>query len=266
MLNTFIVQPNTHGITLTAAMQPEYAAFVGAFGGWTAAQAVLASRHLAREDEQPIALTIDFQQGISPGDVMAQASVVKQTKSTQFMSVKTLQDETLRASSTIIWSRRRDTENLDCAAFPVVPDPLTLQPDALPPTPNTWINQFDMRHAHGKPLTRSEHMHSLVWTRYRDNLPLTAHRLAAFADASLPRIFYHYNALSPISTVTMSVYFHATAEDLAQVGNDFVLIDASASAARAGFYDQQLRIWSRAGVLLATSAQLVWFNVQSAAA
>jgi acyl-CoA thioesterase len=266
MLSAIIVRPNPVGVCLTVSMQPEYASFAGAFGGWTAAQAMLASEQLAREGEEPIALTIDFLKAVSEGDAEAHASVVNSSKSTQFMRVETKQSDTLRASSSVIWSRRRETDHLAAIACPATQAPEGLAPLVLPSPENTWLQRFDMRHSFGRPLKRSEQMRSLVWTRFRDDLPLNVHRLVALADASVPRIFYHYSASAPISTLTMSVYFHATSQEIAQINSDFVLIEASSSGGSNGYFDQQVRIWSREGKLLATSSQLVWFNVVTAAA
>jgi acyl-CoA thioesterase len=81
------------------------------------------------------------------------------------------------------------------------------------------------------------------------------------ADTPLPRIFFHYGAYSKITTVTLAMQFLASSSDLESVGNDFVLTDASCTAARHGYFDQQTRIWSRAGQLLGVSSQIVWFNV-----
>jgi acyl-CoA thioesterase len=108
-------------------------------------------------------------------------------------------------------------------------------------------------------------MRSLVWTRFRDEQPLNAARLIALADASFPRIYYHYDAVVPISTVTISVHIHASVQAIEAISADFLLLEASSNGAQAGFFDQQVRLWSRNGDLLATSTQLVWFGVKSAA-
>ena len=42
---------------------------------------------------------------------------------------------------------------------------------------------------------------------------------------------------------------------------DFVLVEAAGQIARHGFFDQQVRIWSGAGSLLATSTQLARYDV-----
>jgi acyl-CoA thioesterase len=42
-----------------------------------------------------------------------------------------------------------------------------------------------------------------------------------------------------------------------------VLVESWCTSGRHGYYDQQTRIWGRSGTLLATSSQIVWFNVAS---
>jgi acyl-CoA thioesterase len=251
------------GVRLITAMQPEYATFAGAFGGWTAALAMNASARLAPKDAQPIALSIDFQKGIGAGEVSAMATVASESKSTLFTSVNVSQADVVCAKTSIIWSRRRDTDHVPLAAFPKTAAPESLEAFTQSSHRNTWVDRFDLRHAHGQLLAKSEHMRSLVWTRFRDEQPLDAARLVTLADASFPRIFYHYDAVAPISTVTMSVHIHASMQAIEAVGNDFLLLEASSNGAQAGFFDQQVRLWTRGGELLATSTQLVWFGVKS---
>ena len=62
------------------------------------------------------------------------------------------------------------------------------------------------------------------------------------------------------STVSMTIYFHADDAMLRAVGDGFVLGQARAHAFHAGFHDQSAQLWSSAGVLLATSHQLVYYK------
>ena len=56
------------------------------------------------------------------------------------------------------------------------------------------------------------------------------------------------------------MFFHATDDELAALGDDDVLIDATASRAESATVGAQARLWSRGGVLLATTEQLGWFR------
>ena len=58
----------------------------------------------------------------------------------------------------------------------------------------------------------------------------------------------------------MSVYFHATPAELEAVGGDFILGEAKGRRFESGFFDQHGALWSRDGVLLATTEQLCWFK------
>lgn len=254
--------------TLTAPSDPGYFAFKGAFGGWTLAHAMTAAigpqAKFTDDAAIPLTATIDFLRGIGEGPVISAPQVTSETKSARFFRITTSHADNVCASTSFIVSRRRPTDHVAAQAMPECALPESLPAAQFPPTPNTWLGQFEMRIAEGKPLKPNPHMRSLFWTKFRDGAPLDFFRLAALADASLPRIFFHYPELSPISTVTMTVHFHASAADLNAIASDFVLIESSSQIARSGFYDQCVRLWSRSGNLLATSTQMAWFNVSTA--
>jgi acyl-coenzyme A thioesterase PaaI-like protein len=267
---------------LRAPTDPGFAVMRGAFGGWTAAHAVVAAQRLAAREAAgadaatlsplfplfPLSLSIDYLRGVSEGMVSSRPSVVHATRSTQFIRVQTWSGEQLCANSSVVLARRRETDRLVSLPAPDAPAPETLA--ALPPMPLattgpmpvTWIERYDMRPVDGRMFKNNPGMRSLMWSRLKQEHALDHAALAALVDANFPRIFFHYGAPSPIATVTMSVHFHAGPDDLAAVGSDFVLMEAFNRVARDGFFDQQVHIWSRAGVLLATSSQLVWFDVK----
>jgi acyl-CoA thioesterase len=58
----------------------------------------------------------------------------------------------------------------------------------------------------------------------------------------------------------MSVYFHATDDEVAAIGDDYILNEATGSRGARSTAGQHARLWSRAGVLLATSEQLSWYR------
>jgi acyl-CoA thioesterase len=248
---------------LLADHDPRYGVFSGTFGGWTAAHAMLAAQRLTPPEQTPIALTIDFLKGIGPGSVQSAPQIRSQTKSTSFIDVTTSQNDIACARTSVITNRRRQTDSISALSAPTA-----LAPEAFAASPYshpiaTWIEQYEMRFVEGTPLTRTPQMRSLAWMRERPNRAWTWATLAALADANLPRIFFHYDSLTPIATVTMSVHFHMDAEALTALANDFVLVDASSAIAHAGLFDQTVRVWSRAGVLLLSSTQIAVFNVVS---
>ena len=66
--------------------------------------------------------------------------------------------------------------------------------------------------------------------------------------------------MTPVGTVSMTVYFHAGAAELAATGEGYLLGQARANAFQAGYFDQAAHLWSDAGHLLATSHQVVYFK------
>ncbi|MCU0760813.1 MAG: thioesterase family protein [Steroidobacteraceae bacterium] len=248
-----------------APMEPGWAAFRGAFGGWTAAHALLAARRLV-PGLPPASLSIDFLAGIGPGNVRSAARLVHETRSTRFVQVATSQDDAPRALTSVVLAARRPAARVDAVAMPDCPPPEKLARLQVPDAPVTWADRFDLRIAAGRLLQPNPAMRSLFWTHLQDPSPAPEATIAVLADANLPRIFFHFERIVPIATVTMSVHFHAVGDELAGALVEPVLLEAQAQVARDGLFDQQVRAWSRHGTLLATSTQLVRYDLPPAGA
>ena len=264
--------------TWRSPTEPGYGTFIGAFGGWTCAAGVLAATDLvqtaADAGRDPLALTINFIGPVREGFVAVDPVIVANTKSTTHLTLAAWHETHTdaqgfvrglapAATMSMVFAKHRHTDRIDVAQMPQAAAPDSVAPAQFANEKVSWPSQYDQRLVLGQPFQANTAMRSLTWTRNADLGALSFARLAAMADASLPRIFFHYAAVSPISTVTMTVQFHCDAAELAAVGNDHVLIEATAQAARHGHFDQHVRIFSRAGLLLATSTQLVWFDVQN---
>ena len=85
-------------------------------------------------------------------------------------------------------------------------------------------------------------------------------QLLVYSDALAPRSFFVSPGPGPSATITLSLYIHATADELTAVGGDFVLQDATGTRIEQSTCGSQCNLWSRDGVLLATSEQLEWFK------
>ena len=114
-----------------------------------------------------------------------------------------------------------------------------------------------MRAAGNPPFQGSQDTRSTAWVRLDPDRPLDAVGLVALADTPTPRLFYITNKPDMIATVSMTVYLHATAEDYAAVGTDYMLVEATGARGGNGFFDQHARMWSRDGRLMATTQQIV---------
>jgi Thioesterase-like superfamily len=252
--------------------EPNYGTFVGAFGGWTCASCVmvgseLLGRSLGPDAGQPLALTINFIAAVPPGFVQVQATVVAATKSTSHVAVTVCNeqangeaDPVPAATASLVFAKRRPSEAIAGVPMPAAPPAQSVARSRFANAQVSWPSQYEHHTVLGVPFQHNAQMRSLTWTRYADALPLNFARLAAMADASLPRIYFYRDAVVPISTVTMTVQFHCDELELAAVGNDFVLVEALSHSAGHGFFDQHVRIFAHGGQLLATSTQMVWFK------
>jgi acyl-CoA thioesterase len=257
--------PSWQGDTFISPTNPKFSVFSGAFGGWTVAHAMTAALNHKTEEQTPLALTIDFCKGIGEGVIESTPSIVSATKSTSFVQVKTTQNGALAAQTSVVFSRRRDTDHIPLLAAPTAPAPESIKRSDFAHPVATWIGSYEFRFIEGDVLNRNANMRSLAWMRMRPAQAWTWATLAGLADANFPRIYFHYPELSPIATVTMSVHFHLTNDELATLSaDDYLLVDASAALAHAGIFDQTVRVWTRDGRLVLSSTQIAVFSVKSA--
>ena len=91
------------------------------------------------------------------------------------------------------------------------------------PTEHFGASAFERRTLDGFPPTPRGDSRSLAWVRPRRGVWDKA-LLAMVTDNSAPRAMY---ALSRVMTTTLSltVYLHARADELAELGDDFILIE-----------------------------------------
>jgi acyl-CoA thioesterase len=90
--------------------------------------------------------------------------------------------------------------------------------------------------------------------------PVDHIEVAFLSDQLPPRSFYWSDGPRPSATLTMSVYFLATDEEIAAIGDDYILIEAIGTRGARSTSGLQARLWSRRGELLATAEQLAWFR------
>ena len=62
------------------------------------------------------------------------------------------------------------------------------------------------------------------------------------------------------TTLSLTAYLHATVEELAEVGDDFILVECEGRVGGGGASDERSSYWRRDGKLLATSEQLAWYR------
>jgi acyl-CoA thioesterase len=244
---------------------PAYANMIGPFGGITAAQALNAVLQHPERLGEPVSFTVNFAAALADGEFTVQARPARTNRSTQHWVVEVLQGGQAVLTATVFTALRRETWGANDMPMPLVP-----RPSDLPPPPSRrgrveWVQRYDMRFVHGAipPVwdgREEEDSRSLLWVRDDPPRPLDFLSLTALSDVFFPRIWRRRATITPIGTVTMTVYFHAGAAQLAAAGTGYLLGQAQAQAFRHGYFDQAAQLWNEAGELLVTTHQIVYYK------
>jgi acyl-CoA thioesterase len=228
------------------------------FGGWTAAvllRAVLAS---TQGDAQPSALTVNFIRPVAVGgDVVVSPRRLGGGRSLEHWraDLRGVHADDVLATALVVLSNRRATDSHTQFEMPSVPAPEGLERIHAP---GPQGQQSEIRQISGE--WGSGDTRGRLWVRDANGRPLDHLQLVYLADQYAPRSFFWGEGMRPSATITLSVYFHATATELAAVGTDYVLNDATGTRGVESTSGQQARLWSRDGVLLATTEQLCWYR------
>lgn len=244
---------------------PAYANMIGPFGGVTAAQALNAVLQHPQRLGDPVSLTCNFAAALTDGPFFVHARPARTNRSTQHWVIEVRQGEQTVITATAFTALRRDTWSSDSES----PMPQGPRPGDLPPPDRRgrveWINRYDMRVIEGAFPTAwdgTEHSASRtrMWVRDEPPRPLDFASLTALSDVFYPRIWRRRATLTPIGTVSMTVYFHADAAQLQATGSGHLMAQAQAQAFRNGYFDQTAQLWNDAGVLLVTTHQVVYYK------
>lgn len=243
----------------TAFADPRYESTNAMFGGWTAAIALRATLSSAADGAHPSAITLNFVDRVEPGmEVHARARCVGRTRSVEhWLTELTSTDDRTLALATVVLSNRRDTDGHTQFSMPDAPDPDSLG-EFHPPGPQGERSM--MRPVTGSPPYGRGDTTSTHWVREMTGRPVDHLQLAFLADQFAPRPFFWSEGPRLAATLCMSVYFHATTDEIAAVGDDYIFSEATGSRGESSTSGQHARLWSRSGVLLATTEQLHWYR------
>ena len=249
--------------TCTGQTHPAYANMVGPYGGITTAQALQAVLQHPKRLGDPVSLTVNFCAAVADGAFVVQAWPARTNRSTQHWMIEMRQGLEVVMTGTAVTAVRRETWGVDEDPMPQCPPPGEV---ALPTVqaPMAFVQRYEQRAITGNiPSVWDGSGHSSltqVWVRDNPPRPLDFASLAAVSDIFFPRVFVRRATHVPVGTVSLTVYFHASAEQLAATGTGYLLGQARAQAFRNGFFDQSSQLWNEAGVLLVSSHQIVYFK------
>ena len=254
------LQPDGHWLGHTS---PAYANMVGPYGGITAAQMLNAVLLHPKRLGDPLALTVNYAAGVADGPFVLQARPARTNRSTQHWVIELLQDGESVITATAITAQRRETWGVDDEPMPACPAPAVV-PSLRVAAPVVWFDRYETKPITGPlPVTwdgSSQNSLSQLWVRDQPARPLDFASITALADIFFPRVWRRRATHVPAGTVSMTVYFHAGAAQLAATGTGFVLAQARAQAFRNGFFDQTAQLWNETGEMLVTSHQIVYYK------
>jgi hypothetical protein len=168
-------------------------------------------------------------------------------------------------TASIVTAVRRETWSHQTARQPALPAWQAME--AFPNrTSLSWVAQYDFHFAEGTP-TMSETMpdpprspRTVLWLKDAEPRPLDFVSLAALSDAFFGRLFQVIGRIPPFGTVSMTTYFHASAEELAAHGTAPLAAVADARVFHRSFCDQTAELFGAGGQLLATATQVAYFR------
>ena len=244
---------------------PVYANMTGPFGGVTAATFLNAVMQHPEKAGDPVAQTVNFCGAIADGDFEITCRLVRGGKYTQHWLLDLSQQGETRGTATIVTGARGDVFSHHDTAMPDAPLPEAVDPLPMP-GPLKWLNAYEFRFIEGRPEIVNQPFaplrdsRSLLWIADRPRRPLDHLSLAAMADAFLLRLLKVRGTWAPMGTVSLTTYFHATAEEISRHGDGPVLGKAISKRMHAQFFDQHMELWAADGTLLATGAQVAWYK------
>lgn len=249
--------------TVRGATDPDWANMVGPFGGITAAALLRAVESHPDRIGDPLALTVNFAAPITDGEFDICLRAARTNRSNQHWVLELRQGDEVKTTATALFGLHRDTWADDESHPPSVPAPEEVEPGAFVDA-IVWAKRYDMRFADGpvplRAVEPSESSTTTLWVRDAQGRSLDFAALACLSDVFFPRVFLRRGRFLPAGTITLTTYFHVDQSEIDAVGSDYLLASAHANRFSRGYFDQSAHLWSRAGRLLASTHQLVYFK------
>ena len=244
----------------------DYWAFVGQFGGATAATILRALIDHPQRAGDPLALTVNYCAPVLQGTFDLDIRLVKANRSSQHWSVEMTQGGAgVVTLATAVFAERRPSWSHQPATLPQAsPFEQTLPYAAK--IAASWVKQYEFRFVEGEPKFGSSSpapqgsAQSKLWISDRMPRKIDALSLMSMSDAFFARIFHVRSELVPFGTVSLTTYFHTDLESLAAEDITRVLAVADAKIFHRSYGDQNGELWSPSGRLLATTTQIAYFK------
>ena len=246
---------------------PLYENMIGPYGGMIAA--VLLKSVLIHPEclGTPLALTVNYAAPVKNGEFHINPVAVRTNRSTQHWYLTLSQNSEIAATATIVTAVRKKTWSSQEKIMPEVKHFNEVKPVSTKELP-VWFNQYDTRPVKGSipPLFEIKGeipfkgSRSIQWIRDNPKRKTDFLSLTAFSDSPAPSVYVRRNKFVPAGTVSFTVYFHASEEELEKTNDSFVLVDVKSSRIHNNYCDQSGEIWSENQTLLAVTSQIIYFK------
>jgi acyl-coenzyme A thioesterase PaaI-like protein len=235
----------------------------GLWGGYAIGLAVRVLEAEPQAVGEALSLTLTYIAAVPAGPLDIRTRRIRQGGSVGVWEVELLPagSEQVGVHAIVTLARRPATPPFAFATMPDAPDPLSL-PAPAPPSEamrHYGASSFERRSLEGFPPTPGGDSRSLHWVRSRRG-PLDKALLGMITDNAAPRAMYALGPTIRTTTLSLTAYLHATAQELAEIGDDYVLVECEGRVGGGGASDERSSYWSRSGKLLATSEQLAWYR------
>jgi hypothetical protein len=211
---------------------------------------------------EALSLTLTYAAGLPSGELDIRTRLLRQGGSVGIWEVEVLPagSREIGVHAIVTMARRPKTPDFAFAKMPAAPAPESLpSPEMSGASMHYGASAFERRTLEGFPPTLSGDSRSLTWVRSRRG-PLDKALLGMITDNSAPRAMYALGPTILTTTLSLTAYLHATVEEIAEVGDDFILVECEGRVGGGGASDERSSYWRRDGKLLATSEQLAWYR------
>ena len=262
---------NTVSMPLTAAGPGRWTTLAGpewrnpGGGLWGGYAIGLAIRVLEAEPEatgEALSLTLTYIDRLPAGELDIRTRRLRQGGSIGVWEVELYPagSDQVGVHAMVTQARRPQTPEFAFAVMPDAPSPESL-PHAQPfgDGRHFGASAFERRTLDGFPPQVGTSSRSLAWVRSMRG-PLDKALLGMITDNSAPRAMYALGPTINNTTLSLTAYLHGTVEDIAAVGDDFILVECEGRVGAGGASDERSSYWRRDGKLLATSEQLAWYR------
>lgn len=248
----------------TFSADDKYWNFDNAFGGWVAAIAAKAVKSDPEYRGEIISQHMQFISGVAGDNLYATITQRARKRQTDFWSVvisNTPDGSDQLAVAELVVGRRAAA---DVEYSPPLPD---IKPTedctrlrANPMTPR-WFDAYEILLAQGRPFEVNSTPRSIVYIRDDDKRPFDATALQAILDTPMPRVFFMGKLIRRGGTLSLSSHIYASDAEIAEVGDDFMILDTQCASIRHALSNQEAHLYRRDGLLLATSYQTSMFRL-----